>query len=197
MRARLMMRPTEEELLERCRREDPEALRELWLTYKDRVYSIALYFFHGDTALADDVTQDVFIKVFARLDRFSGRAELSTWLYRIVANACMDEQRKHRRWSFLGELTDALPTAWSEPRPSAIEGLLMDERARSVREAIGALSPRLRIAVLMRYFDDLSYEQMADALECSMGTVASRLSRAHAELARRLGHLRADAPGAG
>lgn len=196
MRARLMMRPTEEDLLERCRRGDPEALRELWLTYKDRIYSIALYFFHGDTALAEDVTQDVFIKLLARLDRFAGRADFTTWLYRIVANACIDEQRKRRRWSFLGELTDSLPTAWSEPKPSAIDGLVMDERSQNVRDAIGALSPKLRIAVLMRYFDDLSYEQMADALECSMGTVASRLSRAHAELARRLGHLRGDAAGA-
>ena len=191
-----MMRPTEDQLLERCRRGDPEAQRELWLTYKDRVYSIALYFFHGDTALAEDVTQDVFIKVLGSLDRFAGRADLSTWLYRIVANACMDEQRRRRRWSFLGELGDALPTAWSEPRPSAIEGLVADERAQMIRDAIGALSPKLRIAVLMRYFDDLSYEQIADALECSMGTVASRLSRAHAELARRLGHLRGDAAGA-
>jgi len=191
-----MMRPTEDQLLERCRRGDPEAQRELWLTYKDRVYSIALYFFHGDTALAEDVTQDVFIKVLGSLDRFAGRADLSTWLYRIVANACMDEQRRRRRWSFLGELGDALPTAWSEPRPSAIEGLVSDERAKMIRDAIGALSPKLRIAVLMRYFDDLSYEQMADALECSMGTVASRLSRAHADLARRLGHLRDDATGA-
>lgn len=196
MRARLMMRPTEEDLLERCRRGDPEALRELWLTYKDRIYSIALYFFHGDSALAEDVTQDVFIKLLARLDRFAGRADFTTWLYRIVANACIDEQRKRRRWSFLGELTDSLPTAWSEPKPSAIDGLVMDERSQNVRDAIGALSPKLRIAVLMRYFDDLSYEQMADALECSMGTVASRLSRAHAELARRLGHLRGDAAGA-
>lgn len=190
------MRPTEDQLLERCRRGEPEAQRELWLTYKDRVYSIALYFFHGDTALAEDVTQDVFIKVLGSLDRFAGRADLSTWLYRIVANACMDEQRRRRRWSFLGELGDALPTAWSEPRPSAIEGLVSDERAQMIRDAIGALSPKLRIAVLMRYFDDLSYEQIADALECSMGTVASRLSRAHAELARRLGHLRGDVTGA-
>lgn len=190
-----MMRPTDEELLERCRRQDPAALRELWLTYKDRVHSIALYFFHGDTGLADDVTQDVFIKVLASLDRFAGRADLSTWLYRIVANACMDEQRRRRRFSFLGELSDALPTAWSEPRPSAIEGLVLDERARMIRDAIGALSPRLRITVLMRYFDDLSYEQMAAALDCSMGTIASRLSRAHAELARRLGHLRPGAEG--
>jgi RNA polymerase sigma-70 factor (ECF subfamily) len=63
------------------------------------------------------------------------------------------------------------------------------ENARSVRDAVSALPPKLRIAVLLRYFDDLSYEEMAEALHCSMGTVASRLSRGHKMLADRLKSL--------
>ena len=183
------MRQSDTDLLERCQRGDAAAQQALWLAYKDRVYSICLHFFRGDRALAEDVTQDVFVKLFTRLNRFEGRAEFSTWLYRLVANACLDEQRRRSRWRFFGELSDSLPTMWPTERPAADEQLTRDELSEAVRTAVGALSPKLRIAILMRYFDDLSYEQMAQALECSMGTVASRLSRAHAELARRLaGH---------
>ena len=189
-----MIRPTDDaELLARCRRGDAAAMRDLWLAYKDRVYSIALHFMKGDRTLAEDITQDVFVKLFTRPDRFEAHARFTTWLYRLVANACFDELRRRARWSLLGEVGDTLPVMWRDHAPGPGDRLEASERAAAVRRALAQLSPKLRIAVLMRYYDELSYEQMADALECSMGTVASRLSRAHAELARRLGDWRPSA----
>ena len=72
---------------------DREAFRALYGVYKNRVYSIALYFFHGDHAVASDVTQQVFLKLMTSIGQFRGDAAFPTWLYRLVVNACLDEAR--------------------------------------------------------------------------------------------------------
>jgi RNA polymerase sigma-70 factor (ECF subfamily) len=170
-------------LIEACRAGDRLAFRELYDIYKDRVYSIALYFFHGDPIAASDVTQQVFLKLLARIAQFRGDAVFSTWLYRLVVNACLDEarHRKHRPLAQDRSHLEAFPAPGSQE-----SHYLRAQTSATVRAAVAALPPKFRIAVLLRYFDDLSYEQMAKALSCSMGTVASRLSRGHKLLAERL-----------
>jgi len=177
-----------EDLLAACRRGDPGATRALYEAHKDRVYSVAIHFFKGDAATAADVTQQVFIKVFARLDQFRQESEFTTWLHRVTANACIDEQRRTRSVLPLEGLAASAPELRTEGAHDA--GLLRDELAEQVKAAVASLSPKLRIAVLLRYFDDRPYEEIAAALGCSPGTVASRLNRAHQALARRLAHLR-------
>jgi RNA polymerase sigma-70 factor, ECF subfamily len=166
-----------------CRAGDRLAFRELYDVYKDRVYSIALYFFHGDRVAAGDVTQQVFLKVLANISQFRGDANFSTWLYRLVVNACLDEARgrKHRFVTQERSRLEAVPGPDSQELHYA-----RAEVSASVRAAVASLPPKFRIAVLLRYFDDLSYEEMAKALRCSMGTVASRLNRGHKLLAERL-----------
>ena len=174
-------------IVEACRRGDREALRALYEVYKDKVYSIAFYFFHGDAAAASDVTQQVFLKLIGGIGRYRGDSAFSTWLYRIVVNACVDRSRRHR-----SEV--AAEPAALESVPDAVishEALLARrEAARSVQDAVASLPPKLRIAILMRYFEELSYTEMATALNCSIGTVSSRLSRGHRLLARKLAPLR-------
>ena len=85
------------EILEACRRGDREAFRALYEAYKDRVYSIAFYFFHADADAANEVTQQVFLKLMREISRFRGDAAFSTWLYRMVVNACLDRSRGRRR----------------------------------------------------------------------------------------------------
>src|SRR5918993_695096 len=85
------------EILEACRRGDREAFRVLYEAYKDRVYSIAFYFFHADADAAGEVTQQVFLKLMHQITRFRGDAAFSTWLYRLVVNACVDRSRSRRR----------------------------------------------------------------------------------------------------
>jgi RNA polymerase sigma-70 factor (ECF subfamily) len=176
----------DEAIVEACRRGDRDAFRRLFERHRDSVYTIALHF-SGDEAAARDVTQQVFVKLFTSIGTFRGDSSLSTWLYRVVANTVADERRKGRRFVQLDEEPAVLEMAAG---PSQEDGCLRREVAQSVGEAVGALSPKLRLPILLRYVEGLSYDEIAAALGCSAGTVASRLSRGHRELARRLVHLR-------
>jgi len=171
------------EIIESCRLGDRDAFRALYDLYKDRVYSISLYFFHGDSAVASDVTQQVFLKLMTSIRQFRGDAEFSTWLYRLVVNACMDVARSRQSDAVISDRSRI--EGFSRPG-SPEEDFAREQMANSVRTAVSALPPKFRIAVLLRYFEDLSYKQMAKSLHCSMGTVASRLSRGHKILAERL-----------
>ncbi len=172
-------------LVEACREGDREAFRALYEVYKDDVYSIA-WNFTGNEETARDVTQDVFLKLFSAIGGFRGESSFRTWLFRLVANACRDAQRRTRRLvpvedSFLENAEDP-----GSPDADARER----EVSRRVREAVVSLAPKVRLAVLLRYVEDLSYSEIAAALGCSAGTVASRLNRGHRILAERLRVLR-------
>jgi RNA polymerase sigma-70 factor (ECF subfamily) len=179
--------PTEEEVtpdvIDACRRGDRDALRLLYEAYKDKVYSMTLYFFHGDAATSADVTQQVFLKLIGNIGQFRGNSGFSTWLYRFVVNACVDRTRA--AGSRARQADPAILDQLSAPG-SQEDDLATRETARSVQAAVAALAPKVRIAILLRYFEDLSYAEMADVLKCSVGTVASRLSRGHDILARTL-----------
>lgn len=171
------------DIIEACRAGDRLAFRKLYEIYKDRVYSIALYFFHGDSVAAGDVTQQVFLKLLANISQFRGDAVFSTWLYRLVVNACLDEARHRKHRGITRERSRLEAVAGTDSQESRYA---RSQVSASVRAAVAGLPPKFRIAVLLRYFDDLSYEEMAKALSCSMGTVASRLNRGHKLLAERL-----------
>ena len=173
--------------IEACQRGDSDAFRLVFETYKDRVYSIALSFFDGNEATAKDITQDVFLKLMTTISQFQNRSQFSTWLYRLVTNACLDRKRALRRFLFFG---DASEPAAPERRGSIEDKYIQNELESSVRKVIAGMPPKLRMAVLLKYFEDLSYDEMAVALGCSKGTVASRLNRAHHILARKLSYLR-------
>jgi RNA polymerase sigma-70 factor (ECF subfamily) len=176
-----------EDLLAACQRGDSEALRVLFETHQRRVYSIALNFFGGDCEAAKDATQQVFLKLVTRLDQFQGRAEFTTWLYRITVNTCVDEQRKQKRFLPLSDLF-----GMKEPRTRKTQEEKTERReiADEVQRTIATLKPKLRLPILLKYVEGLSYEEIATVLECSPGTVASRLNRGHKALAQKLNHLR-------
>ncbi len=193
LKANHVMNDVDEQTIEACQDGDPEAFRLVFEAYKDRVYSIAICYFNGDEASAKDITQDVFVKLMTGMSEFQSRSAFSTWLYRLVVNACLDRKRAIRRLFFFGRPSEM---EIRDERKTIEDGFIQDEIEASVRAAIGTLKPKLRIAILLKYFDDLSYEEMALALGCSPGTVASRLNRAHEALGRKLAHLRsAIAPG--
>ena len=159
----------------------------LYDLYKDQVFSICIYFFHGDRSLASDVTQQVFLKLIGSISQFRGDADFSTWLYRLVVNACTDAARSRKLAAVPSDRArlEAIGAPGSQE-----DDFVREEMSNSVRAAVSALPPKFRMAILLRYFEDLSYEQMAQALHCSMGTVASRLSRGHKLLAEKLKGLR-------
>jgi RNA polymerase sigma-70 factor (ECF subfamily) len=168
-----------EELLSACRSGDRAAFEELFALTSDRVFSIALHFL-GDPSAASDVTQEVFLKLLVRIDRFHEKARFSTWLYRVVANAVID-YRRARRPMLPMEACDAARLVWLGAGPE--EAAHLRERRARVREAVRRLPPRLRLVLVLRHVAQLSYEEIGGALDLSIGTVASRLSRAHRALA--------------
>ncbi len=175
------------ELIESCRRGDREAFGTLYEAYKDKVYSVSLYFFHGDAVAASEVTQQVFLKLITGIGQFRGDSGFATWLYRLVVNTCLDGARQAK--------SRALPAAPGllerlADRKSPEDDFSCSQTARSVQAAVSALPQKFRLPILLRYFDELSYGEMAAALNCSIGTVASRLSRGHKLLAQKLAPLR-------
>jgi RNA polymerase sigma-70 factor (ECF subfamily) len=175
------------EIIEACRRGDREAFRALYEAHKDKVYSIALYFFHGDTSAAGDATQQVFLKLITNIKSFRGDSEFSTWLHRLVVNTCLDGSRKSKSREQSAEPADLARIA--DPA-SQDEDFARRQVAGRVQAALSSLPPKLRMPILLRYFEDLSYAEMAQALQCSAGTVASRLSEGHKLLAQKLEKLR-------
>ena len=181
-------------VIKACQEGDRDAFRVLFESYRDRTYTIA-YHFCSDETMASDITQQVFLKLFDSIRQFRFNSEFSTWLYRLVANVCMDEHRKRRRflqWSPLGASggDDDEIVRRASPVSKSIEDHIGDSEMNSqVRRAVASLSPKLRLVILLRYFEDFSYDEMASVLGCSSGTVASRLNRGHQQLAKRLAHL--------
>jgi RNA polymerase sigma-70 factor (ECF subfamily) len=179
---------SEADIIEACKRGDREAFHSLFQTHKDRVYTIAFHY-SGNEATARDVTQQVFLKLFTSINQFREDSQFTTWLYRIVANACADEHRKRRRFVPFDPAIDVRDTSGTG---SQEERFHRREVAASVQNAIGELTPKLRLPILLKYVEGMSYDEIAEALGLSIGTVSSRLNRGHKILARKLDYLRGE-----
>jgi RNA polymerase sigma-70 factor, ECF subfamily len=173
-------------VIEACQQGDRAAFQLLFETYKDKVFSIAVYSSGGDRAMADDVTQQIFLKLFTAIRQFRGDSEFTTWLYRLVVNACLDERRRRRRLLPWGETVAMRNSGEKKPQEKQFAQL---EVAEAVQKAIGELKPKFRLPILLKYIEGLSYDEIASVMGCSKGTVASRLNRGHSQLAKRLSHL--------
>jgi RNA polymerase sigma-70 factor (ECF subfamily) len=175
------------DMLEACRRGDPEAFDRLVAACRDRVYSLAWHL-SGSQSAADDIAQDVFVKLLTRIGQFRREAEFTTWLYRIVANTAIDYQRASRR---LVPVEEGEPSAvWQAPQQE--ERLSRAQTAARVRDALARIRPRFRTPLVLRYVEGLSYQEIARVLRISPGTVASRLSRGQLQLGRALRDLAPD-----
>jgi RNA polymerase sigma-70 factor (ECF subfamily) len=167
------------------------ALGELYVRHAGAVFHVA-WRVSGDWTAAEDVTQEVFLGLPARVAGFRGDASLASWLYRIAINRAIDARRRDGRRPALrlGVIPDEALQGARPPlgeRPTPPEPPETSPAEREVRAALAALSPKLRAIAVLRYVEGLSYEQLAEVLGCSIGTVKSRLNRAHAALLRRLG----------
>ena len=173
-------------VIEACQQGDRAAFQLLFEAYKNKVFSIAVYSSGGDRAVAEDVTQQIFLKLFTAIRQFRGESEFTTWLYRLVVNACLDEKRRRRRLLPWGETVAMRNPSDKKPQEKQYARL---EVAEAVQKAIGELKPKFRLPILLKYIEGLSYEEIASVMGCSKGTVASRLNRGHSQLAKRLSHL--------
>ncbi|HYV07336.1 MAG TPA: sigma-70 family RNA polymerase sigma factor [Blastocatellia bacterium] len=185
--ATMIEREEQADIIEACKRGDRSAFQLLFEAYKDKVYSIALHY-GSDPTMAHDITQQVFLKLFNVIGQFRQDSDFGTWLYRIVANACVDEQRKRKRFVPFSPEVEVKDSA----AQSQEQAFHLRQVSESVRGAIAELSPKLRMPILLKYVEGLSYDEIAEALGCSIGTVSSRLNRGHKMLATKLGHLRGE-----
>jgi RNA polymerase sigma-70 factor, ECF subfamily len=177
-------------LIQRCLSGDQQAWDEIVRQHWRKVFNVA-YKFVGKHEEAEDLTQDIFLKIFKSLDTFDRRANFQTWLISVSRNLCIDHYRSVRkeretidRDVDAGELT---PIS-AEISPHA--ALEQRDRVALLREALQMLAPSLRTAVLMRDIQELAYQEIAERLRLPEGTVKSRINRGRTELARQIRRLR-------
>jgi len=181
-----------------CQRAAPETLegdfRKLYDRFKDRVYTVC-YRITGSPTDALDASQETFGIIFRRIQGFRFQSRFSSWVYRISVNASIDLKRRARarRLSSLDSVRDGGDGSEGtrfDIRDESVEMPLANASRRELEEeiqrAISRLSPKLRVIIVLRYVESLSYEKIAETLQISIGTVKSRLSRAHDALDREL-----------
>ena len=168
------MNREEDEIISRCQQGDQQALKEIFDKYHKKVYGIA-YGVVRQREEALDVVQEVFIKLFRSIKNFKGRSHFYTYLYRMVMNTAIDHKRKAGKqfMSSLDEEGSFEPTEEAEKGPERI--LLQKELEERVSLAMNKLPDEQRAALIFRDVEGLSYQEMAEAMGCSMGTVMSRL----------------------
>ncbi len=183
-----MTEDTDFELVRRCQSDDPDAhepaFRELFERYRDRVYNTAFRVV-GNASDAADVSQEVFLTIFRKIAEFQFNSRFFTWLYRITVNLSIDRRRR------LAALPPTVGESGSEGLLAGIEDTVESETQdladlefieRRVQQSISRLSPKLRAIVVLRYIEGLAYGDIAEVMNCSIGTVKSRLNRAHRNL---------------
>jgi RNA polymerase sigma-70 factor (ECF subfamily) len=164
---------------------DTASFRILYERYRDRVFSLISYTLRNPF-LCEDVLQTVFVKVFQALPYFRHEAGFHTWLYRVALNECKNRKQRHRYLLPIDDFQDSLKEGGRGPDAHHE----LQQISRRVQEAVLELRPKLRAVVVLKYVEELSYEEIASILGCSPGTVASRLNRALAILEPRLRSLR-------
>ena len=180
------MNGTEENsLVQRCRKGDDEAWRELVDRYSPKIYSIA-YHFTLKREEAEEMSQEIFLKIFENLHRYDGGFPLVAWIVSLSRNLCIDRYRRGKREkSFRFVSDDAVaPMLTSTDDPAA--RALQKERTKLLFAAISEIPEDLAEILVLRDLDGLAYEEIGRALELPDGTVKSRLFRARAEVARKI-----------
>ncbi|MEM1162822.1 MAG: RNA polymerase sigma factor [Pseudomonadota bacterium] len=151
----------------------PGALRQAWRML-------------GDQSEAEDVAQEAMLRLWRQAsDWRAGEARISTWLYRVVHNLCIDRMRKRRPQVPVEDAPEPV-----DPDPSVLERMAASERSKAVAEAIAELPERQRQALVLRHFEGMSNPDIGEALECSVEAVESLLARARRQLAKRMSEQR-------
>jgi len=170
----------ERELVERCRRGDEGAFQELVDRYKDLVFALVARTVQ-DRSRAEDLAQEVFLRIHRGLPYFRGEARLSTWIYRIVANVCLQDRGRPSaiRRAISLDTSDARAAASSPDRQFG--DLELRDR---LEKAIARLPAHYRLLIAAHYLEGVQYEDMADAMQLPLGTVKTQLFRAKQQLRR-------------
>ncbi|HMV49867.1 MAG TPA: sigma-70 family RNA polymerase sigma factor [Blastocatellia bacterium] len=179
--------PTDEELVRLVAAGQGELFAELHARYYARAFRLA-WAMTGRRDAAEELTQEIFLRAWQKVGQFRGESSFGTWFYQVATRCCLNFRQK-------------LPTAYESldaieflAHPSAMKQIEarieQQELQHEVQRALLSLKPDWRMVVILKDLEGLSYDEIAARMDCSAGTVASRLNRARALLARKLAHLR-------
>lgn len=180
---------SDEVLIARFKEGDDSSFRELVEKYQSRVYSIVLAII-GDKNDAEDLSQEIFVKVYRFLHQFKGRSKFFTWLYRLTINTCISARNKKKKdneiYQFQSEKNLISAHILQSDAKSPMEILQNKELEEKIKLALDSLSDGLKEVFVLREIEDLSYKQLSKIFNCPEGTIKSRLFRAREELKKKL-----------
>jgi RNA polymerase sigma-70 factor (ECF subfamily) len=184
---------SDQQLVKRTLQGDTYAFDELVKTYQNKVYMLA-YRYMGNEDDANDMAQEAFIKAYRSLRSFKGDASFGTWIYRITTNVCLDELRRRKRKIVPISLDEPLATldGTEIEREISDQSLAADvvyekkEFSRNIQLLLDEMKYEHKTVIVLRDIMELSYEEIAVVLDCSIGTVKSRISRARNILQKKL-----------
>ena len=184
---------SDQKLVKRVQRGDKGAFDLLVLKYQHKIVNLVMRYVR-DPELAQDITQEAFIKAYRALPRFRGDSAFYTWMYRIAVNTAKNHLAAQRRRPMNIELDLQDPDQYDlhaklkeTDTPEAI--VLSNELKETVERAIAALPEDLRTAIILRELEGMSYEEIAQTMECPVGTVRSRIFRARDAISKKVGSL--------
>lgn len=192
----MMNKITEDlQIIDRFKKGDPSAFAEIVAEHQDKIYNLCRHML-GNAADAEDAAQNVFLKAYQALPKFKPEASLYTWLYRIATNTCIDYRKKPVFESLFGNSGEGerLVHDRVSDAPSPEQIYQSKQIGRALQESLGKLSPKFRAIILLKEIEELSYEEIADTLDISIGTVKSRIARAREELQKLMKKFREQNP---
>ena len=180
-----------EDLMARIAKGDDDAFEILVNRHQTSIFNL-IYRFIGDRTQAKDLAQEVFLRVWHAAKSYKPEAKFTTWIYRITANLCFNELKSARRKKWLRffhsdeENRDTIEENFADQSPSPEELLLAKERSRQIASALQGLPENQRMALILKRYDDLSYQEIAKVIGCSVSAVESLLVRAKRTLQEKI-----------
>jgi RNA polymerase sigma-70 factor (ECF subfamily) len=178
-----------ETIVERARGQDSDALGEIYRRYVRRVFGLCRYMLDSRES-AEDATSEVFLKLQRSIESYDGSIPFPKWLLRVAGNQCIDALRRRQRGGrVIVEVEQgAVVIEATSSAPSPLGAVISKEERAQVRNAIAGLPENYRVPLVLRYYSELSYDEIAQKLELERNYVATLIFRAKQELRRRLGH---------
>jgi RNA polymerase sigma-70 factor (ECF subfamily) len=170
--------------LEKARRGDQEAFSHLVEAYQGPVYNLA-YRMLGNAVEAEDAAQETFVRMYTKLHTYQPDRKLSSWVFSIASHYCIDRLRR-RRWNWLSLDDDPVAAVLPSRQRGPEEAALRREARDEVQELVARLAPGYRVPIILRYWHDLSYEEIADVMGLTVQAVKSRLHRGRLQMAERM-----------
>lgn len=179
---------TDEQIVELAVRENPNAFGEIVNRWERKIFALCYGMLNREDE-AKDAAQETFIAAYKNLNRFRGEAKVSSWLHRIAVNQCLTKKRreKTRSESFFDESESAEEKFFPAPGDKAPSNLAeKKERLQAVRQAVGSLPPELKEIIVMKEFEEMTFQEISEVLEMPLSTVKSRLYTALKQLRMKL-----------